>query len=224
MKNSKMKASEFGALIAARRKKLNLTQEELAKILGISAPFVGYIERGLRGASTKTIKGLESALQLPDNSLADIVIVKEKAQTVSIAEVKSYGSPELKILEADDVQTIRQYQKNLALWKKGLTSKKEASQFLWLLSKDTIRFAEGIPNGQVALHIADDSMTPEVRKGDVVIARLDEKPQNGDLVLAEIDDKVVVRLFKHACGAHTIQKIQCHDSASKQLATLTCAS
>lgn len=41
------KANQFGKLICERRRLLNLTQEELARRIRVSMPFVGHLENGM---------------------------------------------------------------------------------------------------------------------------------------------------------------------------------
>jgi len=41
--------------IRSLRKELDLTQKEMAKILGVSHPFISMFERGLRSPSYKTL-------------------------------------------------------------------------------------------------------------------------------------------------------------------------
>lgn len=59
-----MNYAAMGAKIKATRKKLRLTQEELADAAGISASFMGHIERGSRIASIDTLFSLCRALDV----------------------------------------------------------------------------------------------------------------------------------------------------------------
>ena len=49
---------EIGKRIRQRRHEMKLTQEALAELVGISASFVGHIERGEKPASTQTFSRL----------------------------------------------------------------------------------------------------------------------------------------------------------------------
>lgn len=53
---------DFGRRIREMRRTLRMTQEELAEQVGISASFLGHIERGTRVASLETLIGLCNAL------------------------------------------------------------------------------------------------------------------------------------------------------------------
>ena len=55
---------DLGKRVRELRPKLDLTQEELAEKCGISASFLGHIERGTRVASIETLVGLCNLLQV----------------------------------------------------------------------------------------------------------------------------------------------------------------
>ncbi len=55
---------DLGARIRIARRKLSLTQEQLAEQVGISASFMGHIERGSRIASLDTLVNLCNALKV----------------------------------------------------------------------------------------------------------------------------------------------------------------
>lgn len=59
----------FGRRVRERRKEKHFTQESLAEIVGVSASFMGHIERGSRIASLETLVGLCNALHASPNYL-----------------------------------------------------------------------------------------------------------------------------------------------------------
>lgn len=62
----------LGQRIRHYRHKLGLTQEQLAERAGVSASFLGHIERGSRAASLETVMQLCAALDVtPNDLLAD---------------------------------------------------------------------------------------------------------------------------------------------------------
>src|SRR5215813_3227977 len=63
------RASQFGRLIRERRRLLNLTQEQLARRIRVSMPFVGHLETGHRRPSEKTITKLAKVLGLDQREL-----------------------------------------------------------------------------------------------------------------------------------------------------------
>jgi DNA-binding XRE family transcriptional regulator len=65
----KSRANQFGRLIRERRRLLNLTQEELARRIRVSMPFVGHLETGHRSPSEKTTAKLARVLGLDKREL-----------------------------------------------------------------------------------------------------------------------------------------------------------
>lgn len=59
-----MNYKDLGARVRIARRRLSLTQEELAEKTGISASFLGHIERGTRVASLETLVSLCNVLNV----------------------------------------------------------------------------------------------------------------------------------------------------------------
>lgn len=87
---------DFGRRVRTLRRKLSLTQEELAEQVGISASFLGHIERGSRIASLETLVLLCNTLQTsPQHLLAaslDDGIAAHMPPTLSVEERAKLGS------------------------------------------------------------------------------------------------------------------------------------
>lgn len=64
-----MDCVSLGQRVRALRRAAKLTQEELAKQAGISASFLGHIERGSRVLSVETLLALCGALSVTPNEL-----------------------------------------------------------------------------------------------------------------------------------------------------------
>lgn len=64
-----MNHAAMGQRIKAKRKELHLTQEQLAELSGLSASFLGHIERGSRIASIETLYSLCKALNVSSDYL-----------------------------------------------------------------------------------------------------------------------------------------------------------
>src|SRR5262245_57590649 len=64
-----MADKNFGRIIEDRRHQLNLTQEMVAKKVGVKANYIGYLERGMRHPSQKVVERLSSALKLDSQEL-----------------------------------------------------------------------------------------------------------------------------------------------------------
>src|SRR5208282_1641640 len=59
----------FGEVIRERRRQLDMTQEEVAKAIRTSIPFVGHLEAGKRRPSELTVSRLADALGLDRGEL-----------------------------------------------------------------------------------------------------------------------------------------------------------
>ena len=57
-----MAEKSFGHVIEDRRRELSLTQEMVAKKVGVKANYIGYLERSMRHPSQKVVEKLSSAL------------------------------------------------------------------------------------------------------------------------------------------------------------------
>ena len=64
-----MGLAQFSALILRRRRELKLTQEQVARRVGVHANYIGYLERGLRRPGDKTLVSLCRALELDKASV-----------------------------------------------------------------------------------------------------------------------------------------------------------
>ncbi len=59
----------LGRQILFHRKKQNLTQEQLAELVGKSTALIGHVERGTRKASLETIVAISQCLHISMNDL-----------------------------------------------------------------------------------------------------------------------------------------------------------
>lgn len=64
-----MAEKSFGRVIEDRRHALGLTQEMVAKKVGVKANYIGYLERGMRHPSQKVVEKLSNALKLDPQEL-----------------------------------------------------------------------------------------------------------------------------------------------------------
>ena len=98
-----MDYKSLGMRIRKRRKAMRMTQEELAKKLGLSLSFLGHIERGTRKASVETLVAIANELSLSidfmlQDSLNDKVLQKTPAsgrQRVVLEEISKIISDNL---------------------------------------------------------------------------------------------------------------------------------
>jgi transcriptional regulator with XRE-family HTH domain len=82
------RANQFGKLLRERRRLLNLTQEELARRIRVSMPFVGHLETGHRRASEKTIAKLAKVLGLDQQELFLLAIAPTRVFFRSILRIR----------------------------------------------------------------------------------------------------------------------------------------
>ena len=59
-----MDYTALGKRVRTQRKLLDMTQEELASAINVSAAFIGHIERGTRKLSVETLVSLADALKV----------------------------------------------------------------------------------------------------------------------------------------------------------------
>ena len=63
----------FGSIVRSTRKKLNITQEELASLAGINQSHKGAIERGTKSAGLTTVARISEALGCSPAQLLDYI-------------------------------------------------------------------------------------------------------------------------------------------------------
>jgi transcriptional regulator with XRE-family HTH domain len=71
----------FGMAVRSLRTKANLSQEELAHLVGVHRTYVGSVERGERNVSLKNISAFAAALNC---SASELLKVAEQIETGSI--------------------------------------------------------------------------------------------------------------------------------------------
>lgn len=64
-----MPPSTLGSILRRRRRQLEITQQDIAKRIGVRANYVGYLERDLRRPSTDVLLKLARALDLDREEL-----------------------------------------------------------------------------------------------------------------------------------------------------------
>lgn len=67
-----MDYTDIGRRIRIQRRYLNMTQGELAKRIGVSASYIGHLERGTRQASLETLVMLANELDVSTDYLLSL--------------------------------------------------------------------------------------------------------------------------------------------------------
>lgn len=80
----------MGMKIRAARKAKEITQEELAEEIGLSASFMGHIERGTRVASLETLEVLCRRLELSADALLGLGHVRREYTTEEKKTIKAF--------------------------------------------------------------------------------------------------------------------------------------
>lgn len=95
-----MVKNSVGNLIKAKRKELNLTQAQLAEMIGSDEYYISAIETGKRKPGNKFLISLSNALNIPTDSLLGIESNVVLHDTVSAIEEK------LQKLSGDDRELV----------------------------------------------------------------------------------------------------------------------
>ena len=98
---------EMGNRIADRRKKMNLTQEALADISGLTTQFVSYAESGKRAMRPENLMKIASALNVSTDYLLTGDII-DKDQLLLSEKLRNLTPAQVRIVEAiiDDISEL----------------------------------------------------------------------------------------------------------------------
>lgn len=78
----------IGRVVAARRKRLGLSQEALAEATGLHPTYIGLIERGLRCPSARVLLSLGEGLGTKGSSLL-AAIERESTKSAAASKAKA---------------------------------------------------------------------------------------------------------------------------------------
>ena len=97
-----MNYADLGEKIRSLRKKNKMTQAALARATGISAPYLGLIERGQRIASLETFVRICNALQAePGDLLAGSLEQAKNPPADALQKISNYLDKARKIIEQE---------------------------------------------------------------------------------------------------------------------------
>jgi len=169
-----MKKESSGERIRARRKALQLTQQALAKSIGVSHVAVSQWEK------EETVPRGENLLRLAEWLQCTASWIIDGDGEVFVTHVKA--------APVAAVPLISLAQASAWLGEQRLLLKQQATQFLYSESQ--------LGDGALAVTIEDQAMQPDYRPGDKVIFDPDVQPQPGDVVLALVDGVARVRIYR----------------------------
>jgi transcriptional regulator with XRE-family HTH domain len=114
----KVTTRSFGQVIRERRRKLDLTQQELARRIETSMPYIALLETGARHPSDKVVRKLAEALALDPRELFFLAnpetkaLISQKQKTTETsawdAFVKDESLRMLPTLPNQEMQTLSQ--------------------------------------------------------------------------------------------------------------------
>lgn len=98
-----MDYKKLGMRVRQQRVLNELTQEQLAKQVGISTSFVGHIERGEKKASIETVVALCNALEVSP------AVLLQDSLTDAVMQSHLAASEENRVLFSDLMQVLREH-------------------------------------------------------------------------------------------------------------------
>lgn len=175
-----MKKESSGERIRTRRKALQLTQQALAKSIGVSHVAVSQWEK------EETVPRGENLLRLAEWLQCTAAWIIDGDGEVFAAQAK--GAP------VAAVPLISLAQASAWLSEQRLLLQQQATRFLYSESK--------LSDGALAVTVEDHAMQPDYRPGDSVIFDPDVPPQPGDVVLALVDGVALMRIYRLQTQQH----------------------
>ncbi|OYD24722.1 LexA family transcriptional repressor [Oceanimonas baumannii] len=155
--------------ISARRHKLNLSQEELAKRIGITRVSVSKWESGLNQPKGRYLNQLASALGVTVEWLLtgkDVQAETDHFVNVEPAILGVHQIPVLSYVQAGQLTAVREIRDVDG-------------------SYEYVQADDDVGERAFGMRISGDSMTPEFGEGDLVIIDPDIEPVPGDYVAAK---------------------------------------
>src|SRR5436189_6417944 len=91
----------FGTAVRSRRKRLGISQEELAGRAGLHRTYVSDIERGARNLSLESIDKLAMALEIPASTFFSRLSELPQSQSGTFSPVATDDLVDILLVEAD---------------------------------------------------------------------------------------------------------------------------
>ena len=186
---------EIGRRIEAERKALGLTRKALAELTDdLKQSRINNWERGIRTPGPEEIKQLAKALNISPAFLMCLTDEKRPKKIPGLGAL----IPLLENKQARDpkthIQTIR-HEENA-----------EAVTFIPIDAEISAQLSEYA----FALKMLDDSMDPELRRGDILIIDPNKAPSPGGFVVAVMGDneEVVIRRYKQLSASNDHQRFE----------------
>ncbi|MBF0343666.1 MAG: helix-turn-helix domain-containing protein [Nitrospirae bacterium] len=161
-----------------------IKQRELAEMIGVMPQNLNAYMTGKRGFGKKNIARIAKALNIPEESFySDPSVNRSRIKKARRIPLLSWT--------------------NAGVWHESVDIFREGYAEDWLAYDATDPYA-------FAVRVADNSMEPEFRPGDLTIVSPSLTPATGDFVVARSGNNVVLRRLKHLEHAILLKPIN-HD-------------
>lgn len=203
----------IGSRIKERREELEMTQVELAEIIGVSKGSIGNYECGVSAPNEKILYRLFSALKCDANFLYQDdmqvilgknefnIISSEKTMIKKYRSLDTYGKEAVeKILNVEYSRCLNSdiSETNIITLPSSLL-KASAGTGNWLDEEQmtTIKVVDTpeARKADIVIEVDGDSMIPVFNDGDKVLVRLQPAVEFGDIGIFIIDDNGYIKKF-----------------------------
>ena len=190
-----MTIQEIGEMIKVRRMSRNMSREQLADLVGVTASAIGMWEQGRRKPSTEAVQALADAFNVPAWS---ILYSDNEMQPVN--ETRMQSPPTIPNHETYAFTPARAMVPIVGSVQCGPGG----------LAYQDLQGAEmadvGNPAEYFYLRAVGDSMEPKICAGDLVLIHQQEDVENGDLAVVIIDgEEGMLKKFTRENGAVILQ-------------------
>ena len=114
----------IGGRVREERRRLDLTQEELAERVGLSTNYIAHLERGSRGASLQTLEQVAGVLDVPVASLFVAGPSSSSSGSRSVQDDVRRIVARLKGMDSRTRQLVFNLAEAISHWKSGRARKR----------------------------------------------------------------------------------------------------
>lgn len=194
----------IGKRIKEAREELGISQEELAKFVGIKQPTLSALESG-KAKSTTNIASFAkklgvNAYWLETGRGSKYLTSEEEASSYKVSKVHVIDEDEDSVEDAIRIKRIR-LQINGGITGYEISQVDEEGQpvflrYQWLKARNLK------PENLIALHVYGSSMEPKLFNGDtVVIDTSDNEPKDGQVYAINYEGEAVIKRLSRDAGS-----------------------
>ena len=157
----------IGEYIKRLRLNKGLSQEELGRIVGVQRAAVQKWEAGITtNLKRETIQKLSSYFDVSPATFIEDELSDEKQRLIFLNETKLYNAPLFESVSAGF----------------GATAINEVIEYVPVVVK-----SEEEAKNTICIKVEGDSMTPDIKDGDVIQVRKQTSVDNGDIAVVRLD-------------------------------------